>query len=108
MSRFLAAHGVTAWLPTLVPATVSEYARAVSAIDALMEEQASETVSQGARVLGVHYEGPFVNASQCGALHAAHFKSFSGVGDIGTLPAPRASGAVKMMTLAPEVSGAIG
>ncbi len=63
---------------------------------------------QGARVLGVHYEGPFVNASQCGALHATHFKSFSEVGDIETLPTPRAPGAVKMMTLAPEVSGAIG
>lgn len=107
VSRFLAAQGVTAWLPTLVPAAASEYARAVSAIDALMEQQASETVSQGARVLGVHYEGPFVNSSQCGALHAAHFKSFSGVEDLEILPTPSSAGAVKMMTLAPEVSGAI-
>ena len=107
VSRFLAAHGVTAWLPTLVPAAVSDYARAVSAIEALMQQQASESLPRGARVLGVHYEGPFVNASQCGALHVAHFKSFSGVGDIEMLPVPRASGAVKMMTLAPEVPGAI-
>ncbi len=107
VSLFLAARGVTAWLPTLVPAAASDYARAVSSIDALMQEQASEAVPQGARVLGVHYEGPFVNASQCGALHAAHFKSFSGLGDIETLPTPGTSGAVKMMTLAPEVPGAI-
>jgi N-acetylglucosamine-6-phosphate deacetylase len=107
VSRFLAAHGVTAWLPTLVPAAAGDYARAVSAIDALMQQQASEAVPHGARVLGVHYEGPFVNASQCGALHAAHFKSFSGPGDIEMLPAPRVPGAVKMMTLAPEVPGAI-
>lgn len=107
VSRFLAAHGVTAWLPTLVPAPMSDYSRAVGAIEALMQQQASEEAPQGARVLGVHYEGPFVNASQCGALHSAHFKTFSGVGDIETLPAPRASNAIKMMTLAPEVPGAI-
>ena len=108
VARFLAAQGVTSWLPTLVPAAASEYERAVSAIDALMNEQENEQTPQGARVLGVHYEGPFVNASQCGALHAKHFKSFSSVSDIESLPAPRAAGAVKMMTLAPEVSGAIG
>ena len=107
VSQFLAAHGVTAWLPTLVPAAASEYERAISAIDELMNEQENEHTPQGARVLGVHYEGPFVNASQCGALHAAHFKSFSSVSDIEILPTPRAAGAVKMMTLAPEVSGAI-
>lgn len=107
VSRFLAAHGVTAWLPTLVPAAASKYARAVSAIDALMQQQSTEAVPHGARVLGVHYEGPFVNASQCGALHAADFKSFSGVADIEILPTPGASGAVKMMTLAPEVPGAV-
>lgn len=107
VSRFLAIHGVTAWLPTLVPASASEYAAAVSAIDELMQQQASEAEPQGARVLGVHYEGPFVNASQCGALHLAHFKTFSGLGDIEILPVPHSPGAVKMMTLAPEVSGAI-
>ncbi|MGI8919197.1 MAG: N-acetylglucosamine-6-phosphate deacetylase [Pyrinomonadaceae bacterium] len=107
VSRFLAAQGVTAWLPTLVPAAMSDYSRAVGAIEALMQQQAREEVPQGARVLGVHYEGPFVNASQCGALHSAFFKTFSGVGDIETLPAPRASNAIKMMTLAPEVPGAI-
>ena len=107
VSQFLAAKGVAAWLPTLVPAPASDYQQAVTAIDALMEQQANDDVASGARVLGVHYEGPFVNSSQCGALHAAHFKSFSGVVDIETLPTPRSPGAVKMMTLAPEVPGAI-
>ena len=107
VSQFLAAKGVSAWLPTLVPAPAGDYQRAVTAIDALMQQQANEQVASGARVLGVHYEGPFINSSQCGALHAAHFKSFSGVVDIETLPTPRSPSAVRMMTLAPEVPGAI-
>ena len=107
VSLFLASQGVTAWLPTLVPATASEYQRAVSSIEALMKEQSVAKGSRGARVLGVHYEGPFVNASQCGALHATHFKSFASVSDLEALPTPNVSGAVRMMTLAPEVDGGI-
>ncbi|HET6670987.1 MAG TPA: N-acetylglucosamine-6-phosphate deacetylase [Pyrinomonadaceae bacterium] len=107
VAQFLAANGVTAWLPTLVPAPASDYQKAVSAIDALMQQQANEEAASGARVLGVHYEGPFVNSSQCGALHTAHFKSFSGISDIEILPTPRAPGAVRMMTLAPEIPGGI-
>lgn len=107
VAQFLAANGVTAWLPTLVPAPASDYQKAVSAIDALMLQQANEEAASGARVLGVHYEGPFVNSLQCGALHTAHFKSFSGISDIEILPTPRAPGAVRMMTLAPEIPGGI-
>src|SRR5215468_3173190 len=39
VARFLAQHGVTGWLPTLVPAPVADYANSVSAISKLMAEQ---------------------------------------------------------------------
>lgn len=107
VARFLAANGVTAWLPTLVPASEGEYRSAINAIEALMLEQKQQQTPPGARVLGVHYEGPFVNASQCGALHATHFKSFSSVADLEALPTPNVPDAVRMMTLAPEVDGGI-
>ncbi|MGI8733856.1 MAG: N-acetylglucosamine-6-phosphate deacetylase [Pyrinomonadaceae bacterium] len=107
VSRFLAAHGVTAWLPTLVPAPARDYARAISAIEALMQQQANEEVQSGARVLGVHYEGPFVSTSQCGALRSAYFKSFSSASDLESLPTPNPAGAVRMMTVAPEIEGGV-
>jgi N-acetylglucosamine-6-phosphate deacetylase len=107
VSLFLAAQGVTAWLPTLVPASAGEYRLAINAIEALMLEQRQQQTPSGARVLGVHYEGPFVNASQCGALHATHFKSFASLADLDALPTPNVAGAVRMMTLAPEVEGVI-
>lgn len=111
VSQFLAANGVTGWLPTLVPAATSEYQHAVRVIDELMNEQHSvdgdSRGQRGARVLGVHYEGPFVNTAQCGALRAAYFRTFSTAADIDTLPTPGEAGAVRMMTLAPEVVGGV-
>lgn len=101
VSQFLASRGVTGWLPTLVPAPAEDYSRSVSAIDEAMKSKG------GARVLGVHYEGPFVNSAQCGALHSEFFRSFSGARDLDDLPSVEHAGAKHMMTLAPEVEGGL-
>lgn len=108
VSQFLAKQGVTAWLPTLVPAPASDYARAASAITSAMnnEEQAGCLRSQrGARILGVHYEGPFVNSAQCGALHAEFFRSFAGANDLDDLVRIEHASAKHMITVAPEIDG---
>lgn len=105
VSEFLATQGVTAWLPTLVPAPQADYKRAVQAIDELIEEQ--REAPRGARALGVHYEGPFVNTAQCGALRSQHFRSFLSMSDIDDLPVPEDPNAVRMMTLAPEIEGGV-
>jgi N-acetylglucosamine-6-phosphate deacetylase len=98
-SEYLASQGVTSWVPTFVPASDESYRHAIAAI--------SEAISfgGGARVLGVHYEGPFVNTAQCGALHTEYFKSYASVDDLNSLPLP--SSGVRMITLAPEVTGGI-
>jgi N-acetylglucosamine-6-phosphate deacetylase len=103
VARFLASRGVTAWLPTLVPAPPEEYRRAVEAIAALMRTQDERPTA--ARVLGLHYEGPFVNTRQCGALRTAYFRTFKEPSDLDDLPTLDAEGAAHMMTLAPEVEG---
>ena len=107
VSQFLSTQGVTGWLPTLVPGPKEEYARAIDSIVELMRSQRGPGRSQGARVLGVHYEGPFVNTAQCGALRSEHFKTYSGPTDIDSLPAPDVPHVVRMMTLAPEIEGGI-
>ena len=99
VSEYLASQGVTGWLPTFVPASHENYASAIAAISEAMTEP------RGARVLGVHYEGPFVNTAQCGALHTEYFKTYSSVEDLDSLPLP--SSGVRMITLAPEVNGGI-
>ncbi len=102
IGEFLATQGVTAWLPTVVPGTDEEYRQFAWAVETVMNKQGH----RAARVLGVHYEGPFVNSFQCGALHKEHFKSFSSVDDLEVLALPGPA-AVRMITLAPEVSGGI-
>lgn len=101
MAEFLATQGATGWLPTFVPASDENYASAVAAIS----ESMRNTTHHGARVLGVHYEGPFVNSAQCGALHTEYFKTYSGPQDLSSLPLPETG--ARMITLAPEVSGGI-
>ena len=108
VSELLAGKGVTAWLPTLVPATDEEYERAIAAISELMSQQATAQSGElGARVLGVHYEGPFVNSEQCGALHREHFRTFKNATDLDSLPTVEHQNAVHLTTVAPEIEGGI-
>ncbi len=127
VSEFLASKGVTAWLPTLVPGPTEQYERAVAAISEVMQQQqlseyrpqssfadAEKAATEvgtintsGARVLGVHYEGPFVSSEQCGALHREHFRTFKSVADLDSLPAIKREEAVHMITIAPEIEGGI-
>jgi len=101
MSKFLASEGVTAWVPTFVPASDATYARAVNAISNAMETRHGAT----ARILGIHYEGPFVNMAQCGALHKDYFKTYQAPLDLDSLPIPGTG--IKMTTMSPEIEGGV-
>jgi N-acetylglucosamine-6-phosphate deacetylase len=116
VAEFLAGNGVTAWLPTLVPAADDQYARAVNAIEQAVTQTSVGDERDGqnhggsgplARVLGVHYEGPFVNSEQCGALHREHFRTFRTPRDLDALPRIDNQGAVHMITVAPEIEGGV-
>src|SRR6266536_2856205 len=132
VGEFLARNGVTAWLPTLVPAAQEQYEQAVRAIDDCIDHnsgrgrealeyrlQSGISASRksptevgtlntcSARLLGVHYEGPFVSSEQCGALHREHFKTFKDAADLNELPTIDQDDAIHMMTLAPEIEGGI-
>lgn len=101
IAEFLARHGVTSWLPTLVPDSDDVYKRVIKAIDQLMEIQIDRPVAQA---VGVHYEGVFANEKMCGALRPEFFKRFSGseVADL-----PRLKNGVHMTTFAPEVENGV-
>jgi N-acetylglucosamine-6-phosphate deacetylase len=101
VAEFLAARGVTAWVPTLVPDSDKNYRRVIGEIDRLMEMQEGRPVAQA---VGVHYEGVFANEKMCGALRPRFFKTFSGT-ELAELSVPKRG--VKMMTFAPEVEGGI-
>ncbi|MGI8654287.1 MAG: N-acetylglucosamine-6-phosphate deacetylase [Pyrinomonadaceae bacterium] len=105
VARFLAAHGVTAWLPTFVPAPDADYRQATSAVEELIATQHERLPA--ARALGLHYEGPFVNAAQCGALRTAYFRRFADGSELDALPVLHEKSAVHLITVAPEIEGGI-
>jgi N-acetylglucosamine-6-phosphate deacetylase len=105
VARFLASRGVTAWLPTVVPAPALDYRRAVESIDELIRSHGERAAS--ARAVGIHYEGPFVNERQCGALRTAYFRDYARGNELDDLPTLGAKGAAHMMTVAPEVEGGV-
>jgi len=68
----LFARSVAGFLPTLVPLPLPEMAAAVARLSAWMRTR-REGDGRGAMPLGLHFEGPFVSPSRCGALHRADF-----------------------------------
>jgi N-acetylglucosamine-6-phosphate deacetylase len=107
VAEFLARNGVTAWLPTLVPSPVEQYASAISAIETARQGQKEQAGGLRSRLLGVHYEGPFVSSEQCGALHQEHFRAYANSADLDSLPIVKNDDAIHMMTLAPEIDWGI-
>lgn len=106
VAQFLACEGVTAWLPTLVPAPVEDYKSATQSIKQLIAAQDERSIP-AARALGLHYEGPFINEAQCGALRPAYFRTYTQPTDVEDLPVAGVGQGVRMITVAPEIDGGI-
>ncbi|TBR26196.1 N-acetylglucosamine-6-phosphate deacetylase, partial [bacterium] len=94
----LAAEGVTAFLPTLISLPLPKLE---AALGRLAEAARS---GRGARVAGVHVEGPFLSAARRGAHRAANLRRPS-VREFERLWAA-SQGLLRVLTLAPELPGA--
>lgn len=108
MGKFLAAHGVTGYFPTTVAApidaTCAALERLADAIEA-GENAATNDDSVAARPLGIHLEGPFLSHKRRGVhppenLVAPTVEMFDRLWQA-------ARGHVRMMTIAPELPGAL-
>jgi N-acetylglucosamine-6-phosphate deacetylase len=98
LSRKLLATGTTAYLPTLISSPLELYREALPILSTL----AREGVLDGAEVLGVHLEGPFIDADKKGA----HPADCVVPADPSLLDELLNLGPVRMLTLAPELEGA--
>lgn len=99
MSDRFAAHGVTGWLSSTVTETLDLLREATAAVRDYMDEEHS-----GARLLGTHLEGPFLDITHKGMQNPACIIP----PDLGvTLDLLDAGGGtVRRMSLAPEQPGA--
>jgi len=67
MAQGLIKHGTTSFLPTTLSAPWEEIIKAVDCISQTMKKDLL-----GARILGVHIEGPYINLEQKGAQNPEH------------------------------------
>ncbi len=99
LSRYYAREGVTSWLPTTMTLKEQELYLAVTCIRDFVRPE------DGARIAGIHMEGPFLSYEKRGAqnpenLHAPDIQMFNRLN--------KASGnLIRLITVAPEVPGAI-
>jgi len=105
LSRYLLSQGVTRYLPTTVPTDEPGFVQVIDVVDQYLHEQPPH----GAQVMGLHFEGPFVNPDRCGALHTEHFKRFASIEAGAPFLDESLSHRVpiRMMTLAPEIEGGL-
>jgi N-acetylglucosamine-6-phosphate deacetylase len=100
VGRSLLRHGVTAYLPTLITAAPAD---TDAALDVLARCAAQPAPADGARMLGVHLEGPFLSPARTGTHPLAHRRD----PDLELLRSWCDRAPVVAVTLAPELSGAL-
>ena len=106
LGQFLTTHGVTAYFATTVAAPLdATYAALERLADAIEEKTAANGDPVQARPLGIHLEGPFLSHKRRG-VHPPEYlveptvKIFEALWQA-------ARGHVRMMTIAPEIPGAM-
>ncbi|MBQ6645834.1 MAG: N-acetylglucosamine-6-phosphate deacetylase [Clostridia bacterium] len=98
MARGIAKNGVTSWLPTTMTVSMEALDKAFKAIRTVKQESEKEGFD-GAQIMGVNSEGPFINPSKKGAQAAEHI-----------LPCDptfidRNADLIRVFTVAPEMKG---
>jgi len=99
ISRTLARGGVTSFLATLATLPAARLRTAVEAVALFAGSEA------GARIAGIHLEGPYLNPQRAGA-QAADWMRVPSIEELDTLQG-FAGGRIRLITLAPELDGAL-
>lgn len=99
MARLHARHGTTALLATTMTAPQADIENALRAID----QAARLPQADGARVLGAHLEGPYINPAKLGAQPDAAVRA-----TLDELRHYLSLATIRVATLAPELDGHLG
>jgi N-acetylglucosamine-6-phosphate deacetylase len=104
VARTIAQHGTTAFLATTITASPEATCRSVEAISKYIAAQYA-TEEARAEVLGIHFEGPFISPLRRGVHPAEWIKPPSA--ELLDKFLHAAAGNARVLTLAPEIFGAM-
>jgi N-acetylglucosamine-6-phosphate deacetylase len=99
LGRSLFNNGTVAYQPSLITAPIEDTLWAISLIESARREHGDDE----AEILGIHLEGPFLAPEMAGAHPLEHLKT----PDRELISKYLAAGTITMVTLAPELPGAI-
>ena len=107
VERLMVKHGVTSYCPTTVTASIDNTLRSLDALGKAVK-RATDGHDDGARArpLGVHFEGPFLSHAKRGVHPASLLQPASP--ELFERMWQAADGRVSVLTIAPEIDGAIG
>jgi N-acetylglucosamine-6-phosphate deacetylase len=103
VAKTISRHGTTSFVATTVTASPDDTCRSVEGIASYMTRQFAATENK-AEVLGIHYEGPFLNKARRG-VHPADWVQLPSL-DLLQRLLKAASGKARILTIAPELLGA--
>jgi N-acetylglucosamine-6-phosphate deacetylase len=98
MSKLHVRHGTTSLLATTMTAPLEDIRNAIAALAPVCRERAKN----GARVLGVHLEGPYISPAKLGAQ-----PDFAKPASLEEIHALHALAPIRLITLAPELPGTL-
>jgi N-acetylglucosamine-6-phosphate deacetylase len=104
VAKTLARHGTTSFVATTVTASPDDTCRSVEGIARYITQQFAELQTK-ADVLGIHYEGPFINKARRG-VHPAEWVQLPSAELLQRL-LQAAAGNARILTIAPELLGAV-
>ncbi len=99
MSKYYAAEGVTSWCPTTMTLQEETLKKAVTSVADYKRP------TNGAKILGIHMEGPFISEKKLGAQNK-HNLALPDVDMFHRLQ-ETSGGLIKIITMAPELPGAM-
>lgn len=100
LSEFYQQHGVSGWLPTIMTDTEENMFNAVKVATSAMKMQKT-----GAKILGIHLEGPFLNPQFAGAMPPSFLRE--GSCKFVEKCQDLSDGNIKKITIAPEIKGCL-
>ncbi len=106
IAYFHASHGTTGWLPTTLTATDESIRQSLRAVARVQQESTVDAEGiTGARILGVHLEGPMISVKHKGAQNPEYILPPDWDVVRGWLD--EVPGLVRKVTMAPELKGAL-